>query len=62
MKRRAIKEAAQDALMYGLRMGISAMPGDGDTIATKTRDEAIRIFRRLEKQWGYEPGSHSPFV
>lgn len=62
MRRRAIKEAAQDALIYGLRMGISAMPGDDDKIALEIRDEAIRIFRKLEKQWGYEPGSMSPFV
>lgn len=47
------KKAAQDWLMQGLRVAIARLPAHDD----ETRKEAEKQFRRVEKLFGYEPGS-----
>ena len=48
-----VKKAMQDTLMQGMKMAIAHLPEN----ATWERRVAEEQFRRVEKLFGYEPGS-----
>ena len=54
------KLAAQDWLMDGLRISMSALSEDSPD--PQVIQQAIAQFRRIEKLFGYEPGSYEPFI
>jgi hypothetical protein len=59
--RKQVKSEAQDALMHGMQAALSAMPRSfGDE--RDVHAEAIKQFRRVEKLFGYVPGSWGPSV
>jgi hypothetical protein len=51
-----VKKGAQDALMEAMRRQLAAMPDETPDDAAFFK-EAARQFRRIEKLFGYEPGS-----
>jgi len=48
-----VKKAMQDALMLGMKVAIARLPEN----ATWERRVAEEQFRRVERLFGYEPGS-----
>ena len=54
--KREIKEKAQDQLIFGLRSAF-ALAGD-DGVCQAVLDEMSKQFERVEKMFGYEPGSN----
>lgn len=62
MKRSALKDDARDKLMHGLQASISSISDvNQNAYSDELRKEMIKQFRRVEKLFGYVPGSWSPF-
>ena len=59
MTRRELRENAQDALMGGMQAALESLAFDGEV---DIYNAALVQFRRIEKFFGYEPGSYSAGV